>query len=449
MKLACWASFFRLFIFDDVKHPRFLKDPKTLQETNQVFETILNSCTEGIIMVNGEGIIVLANPICESLFGYKAGELAGEKIEILVPTVQRKAHRKDRNDYHKKPTVRKMGQGRDLRGQRKDGSVFPVEISLSPTKIDDRFYTLAFISDISERKAIEDELAQNRIMLEQYTAQLEERVKERTEALERANLALESEIKEKEKAELKTKEALKKEKELNSLKSRFISAASHEFRTPLSTILSSATLIGKYRHEQEQERREKHINRIKTSVNNLNGILEEFLSYEKLEAGKVLIKPTQFDLVKLVKEVIEELNAIAKKNQHIFLESVHLSLEMYTDHHMIKNVLINIISNAIKYSPENRPIFISLGTEDESTIITIEDQGYGIPEEDQPHLFERFFRGSNATNIQGTGLGMNIVKKYLQVLRGKIDFTSVLNEGTEFILQIPIVHPVYEKDSVD
>ena len=426
-----------------------MKDPKTLQETNQVFQTILNSCVEGIVMANSEGTIVLANPVCESMFGYSMGELSGKKIELLVPIAQRKNHKKNRNDYSQKPSIRKMGQGRDLRGQRKDGSIFPVEISLSPTEINNKYYTLAFVSDISERKAMEDELAENRVMLEQYTAQLEERVKERTEALERANLALESEIKEKEKAELKTKEALKKEKELNNLKSRFISTASHEFRTPLSTILSSATLIGKYQQEEEQGRREKHINRIKTSVNNLNGILEEFLSYEKLEAGKVLIKPSPFDLVKLIKEVIEELNAIAKKNQHIFLESAHISLEMHTDHRMIKNVLINIISNAIKYSPENRPIFISLGRERDATIIAIKDHGYGIPEEDQPHLFERFFRGSNATNIQGTGLGMNIVKKYLQLLRGKINFTSVLNEGTEFILQIPIVHPVYEKNSVD
>jgi PAS domain S-box-containing protein len=251
-------------------------------------------------------------------------------------------------------------------------------------------------------------------------------------------LVIEKNITDTKLAEQEMVKNLEKERELNELKSRFVSMASHEFRTPLSTISSSATLASKYQLEEEQEKREKHLERIKSSVKNLTSILNDFLSIDKLEDGKVEVHESQFNITDLIKEAIEEMEVYLKKGQHIeLINEVKSDLIVTSDRNVIKNILINLLSNASKYSAANKSITIKLKANNNSIIIDIIDQGIGIPEEEQKQLFNRFFRAGNVTNIEGTGLGLNIVKKYLSLINGEITFASKEHIGTTFTVEIP------------
>ncbi|MBK9424349.1 MAG: PAS domain S-box protein [Bacteroidetes bacterium] len=285
----------------------------------------------------------------------------------------------------------------------------------------------------------------------QLNADLEKRVQTRTEELgelvhklEHTNSDLAIEIKERKQAEElleKNREELKlaliKEKELSELKSRFVTMASHEFRTPLSTILSSASLISKYNEPGHDEKRFRHIDRIKSSVSNLTSILNDFLSLGKLEEGKVTCSPSLFDITELGHELVNEMKEVTKVGQQIQFGHKGSETKVFLDKNLTRNICINLLSNAIKYSNENKNIRFITELKDKELIIRISDQGIGIPEEEHQHIFERFFRANNAANIQGTGLGLNIVKKYVDLLQGSITFESTFGKGTTFEVVLP------------
>ena len=240
-------------------------------------------------------------------------------------------------------------------------------------------------------------------------------------------------------AEEKTRHALDKANELSELKSRFISMASHEFRTPLSTILSSLNLMVKYKELNEHVKFASHGVKIKTSIINLTEILEYFLSVEKLDSGHFKIEPTTFDLVDFINTNIDEVVNDLKDKQRIVLQLSLKKIMINHDKKIIRTIWQNLITNAIKYSPENGEIIIHLQANDDRFILSVIDNGIGIPENEQKHLFERFYRANNAANIQGTGIGLNIIKKYVELLGGNITFTSKLNEGTTFTINLPLV----------
>src|SRR5690606_30491802 len=215
------------------------------------------------------------------------------------------------------------------------------------------------------------------------------------------------------------------------------SMASHEFRTPLSSILFSASLIGKYNEPGHQEKREKHIEKIKSNVRTLSGILEEFLSIEKIEKGKITARPEKCDITQLVQMTCNEMKGIAKAGQEIIYTTQNLDA-IITDPILLKQVLVNLLSNAIKYSPENSTVAVHTFIENSLIHISVKDEGIGISAEDQKHLFERFFRASNAGGIEGTGLGLHLVKQYLDILHGSIRISSKEGDGTEFIVSFPL-----------
>jgi len=246
----------------------------------------------------------------------------------------------------------------------------------------------------------------------------------------------------KKKAEEDMKRAYEKERQLNELKSRFVSMASHEFRTPLSTILSSSSLVEKYLDRAEssdpavvKENTTRHLKRIKSSVGNLTSILNDFLSLDKLEQGKVEVKPTLFHIEKFAEELIEEIQGTLKKGQKIIYTHSGKT-EVYIDKQMLKNILYNLISNAGKYSEDDSKIEFASHLDKNGLTISVTDHGIGIPENDQMHLFERFFRAKNVTNIQGTGLGLNIVKRYADLIDAEVSFTSKEGKGTTFTITI-------------
>ena len=237
-------------------------------------------------------------------------------------------------------------------------------------------------------------------------------------------------------SENKLKAALEKEHHLNEMKNRFVSMASHEFRTPLSTILSSIYLMEKYETTEQQMNRVKHAEKIKECVHHMNALLEDLLSIGKLEEGKVSAHPATLNLVELISETIGTLDSLKKKGQQIVF--THKGTEAITsDKKLLRNIISNLLSNALKFSSAHKSVEINSEVSPDGTRITIKDHGLGISHADQLHLFESFYRGRNAQNVQGTGLGLHIVKRYLEILNGKIELTSELDRGTTVCVLLP------------
>ena len=500
---------------------------------SEKFQKIFEHSNEGLLVVNSSGVIEMLNPKLLALFRYEnEDELVGQKLEILIPKRYAKRHVNHRSEYNAAPSNRSMGAGRNLMALRKDGSEFPVEISLSHYQEKGETKSIAFVVDISKRVAIDNEL-------KKLNNKLEEEVEKRTMEVNAQNIMLRSiaenfpngniyiinkdfsiewadgsllrsmglddsslkgisfidrlgssvkpliseklprlfsgetlkfelEFKSKhfliygvplsekkgvtdhallvemdvtieKEAELNIERNLKKEKELNELKSRFVAMASHEFRTPLSTIDSSATLISKYTKEEQNEKRTVHVQRIKRMVSNLTQILNDFLSLEKLESGMIQASKSEFSFNSLISDILDELNIVKKGNQKILLESnIPEKLIINSDKNILKNCISNLLTNACKYSSEEDEIKLTIQKEKDQLSISICDEGIGIPEKDQPLLFSRFHRAGNVTNIEGTGLGLNIVKRYMDVLGGTISFKSKENKGSTFTLNFPI-----------
>lgn len=405
--------------------------------TNDAFREIFQSMSEGIIMVDESGKIAIANPVAEQVFGYEKDELNGMLLENLLPERYRGRHLSFRKGFNAHPEPRRMGIGRDLTALRKDGTEFPVEISLSYTQVKDKLFVMAFISDISLRKQAEDGLKRSEEQLIVYAAELEEKVQARTEALNTSINKLEQEVNERKKAEQEARKSLEKERELNELKSKFVSIASHEFRTPLSTVLSSASLIQQYKDKGDLEKVDKHVQRIKSSVNHLTLILNDFLSLGKLEEGKIEINKENIHLDNFMSEISEEVKAFFKEGQQLKIQYAEEIKQISSDARILRNIMFNLISNASKYSESHKNIFLTCARNNNQIVFHIRDEGIGIPKEDHKHLFDRFFRASNAGNVQGTGLGLNIVKRYVDLLKGSITFESEYGKGSTFIVGIP------------
>lgn len=496
-----------------------------------VYEILFDTIGEGLIIVSKEGVIVDANYRAHELFGYNDGNLAGQKVELLLPKSLREKHVKVREEFHASPKNRQMGSGMNLKAIRKDGSDFYVEISLNHFNSKGETFVAALITDISKR------VDQEARILE-LNKNLEKKVKERTKELVKSqelyeavarnfpngtinvfdkNLnyvfaegrelhkagitskkligtsyldrlseeirpkikrALENVLKgEKEDFELEFRggyyhinavplrsegknidqillvernvteqkiiekqqqEALEKEKRLNDMKSRFVSMASHEFRTPLSTVLSSVSLIEKYLEKGQIENTEKHTQRIRNAVKGLTDILNDFLSVDKLENQSAEVKLSTFDYRDYAFEISEEIKSICKKGQILEFSCDGKKTEIESDPKILKNVLYNLLSNAIKYSKEGEKIVFSSKIDEKELTIIVQDFGMGIPKKEQAQLFNRFFRAANVFNIEGTGLGLHIVKKYLEMLNGEISFVSEESVGTTFTIRIPL-----------
>lgn len=315
-------------------------------------------------------------------------ELTDESLHrLLRPLIQAKKDKIEFETFH----------------QRKDGTKYPVEVHLQLSQLNRKQVGVAIVLDISERK--------------KYTEELERTVDQRTQQLQ---------------------EALTKEKSLNELKTKFLSLVSHEFKTPLTSILTSITLLSKYTETDQQDKRNKHIGTIKSKVKYLDTILSDFLSIERLETGKVRYTTTTFPLSKLINEVIYGVNSLLKEGQHIIYPQQIDDIMVTFDEKMLALSLSNLLHNAIKYSPENSTIEVMVEQNGDSLILHVVDEGIGIPEDEQPYVFDRYFRASNVLTTQGTGIGLNIAQQHMANLNAEITFESKEGNGTRFTLRIPL-----------
>jgi PAS domain S-box-containing protein len=539
---------------------------------------VIQTATDGIIIIDQLGIILKVNNAASELFGYHIDELIGRNINMLMPGKYSEKHDGYLKNYHKTGEKKIIGIGREVEGKRKNNTVFPCYLSISEVRLTNTVLYTGIVHDLTEQKQNERELISAKEKIEMYfdvantinvvldrqtkiinlnqkglsfvglkheevitqywfnlilppdetaplhlallemmsgniplldsfettainvdgevkqyawknslltesngdvvglicsgidisdvrdaeqrilsmNAELEKRVSRRTEELAAAinqllniNKKLEFEIQERKSAEnalLEKEKALRKayerEKELNHLKSRFVSMASHEFRTPLSAILSSAELIEAYNDGGQDQKREKHIVRIRSAVNNLTSILNDFLSLSKLEEGKVLSHPVEFMFNDFCNDLLDDILPILKPGQKVISPTDNLKTVLFLDHKILKNILLNLFSNAIKYSEQGKSIYFEFSMDEKSLYFSIRDEGIGIPSEEQEHLFTRFFRAHNVENIQGTGLGLTIVKRYLELMDGSIHFESHLGVGTIFKISLPRISSI-------
>lgn len=389
-------------------------------ENSALLKAIIENAIDGIITIDNKGIIESINPSACKLFEYEPGEVIGNNISMLMPPPDRDQHDGYLRNYHQTGKKSIIGIGREVTGLRKSGEIFPFRLGISEVQFSGRKIYTGFIHDLSREKQAEEKL-------KEYALHLEEQVQQRTCLLNETVKALEE-------AKEKVSKLLEKEMELGQLKSRFVSMASHEFRTPSSAIQLSSILIEKYSGDSISPNISRHTAKIKVLVSHLTGVLNDFLSLERLEAGEFKPVLTAFDIVKFSEEITEDMQLIAKQNQQIIYQHTGTSATVNLDQPLLRNAIINLISNAIKYSGENT--FIEFNTEITPTLVTIciQDNGIGIPIEDQKHLFEAFFRAHNTGTIAGTGLGLNIVSRYVQLMGGEVKFTSNINQGTSFTL---------------
>lgn len=400
------------------------------KENEQIFNTLFEAASEGVIVVDSKQIIITANKAALDMFGYTKEELLEEHLNILIPMRYKGKHHEHFDKFMEHSEKRQMGHGRDLFGVKKDGTQFPVEAGLNPFKVDGESFVMSLVVDITIRK-------ENQQRIKELNAELEDKITIRTRELRNTVDDLESEIIKRKEAEKRIKLALKQEKELNELKTKFLSLVSHEFKTPLSGILTSATLAEKYTQTEQQEKRTKHLTTIKNKVHYLNNILNDFLSLERLESGNVNYKHTAFSLNKLVNEVIYNANVTLKYGQEIEYDHEMEDVTLYQDEKILELILSNLIGNSIKYSPEDSTIFFRVFPGEKKIVFEVEDEGMGIPQKDQKHIFKRYFRAENALLNQGTGIGLNIVKVHLENMGGRIKFESVENKGTKFTVTLP------------
>ncbi len=290
-----------------------------------------------------------------------------------------------------------------------------------------------------ERSQTLKKLRQSEEQLQRLNAELECRVEEQTDELRQKNQYLQSEIAERQRLEEELRNALAKEKELSELKSRIISVVSHEYRTPLATILSSTELLEHYSHAWVEEKKQRHFHRIQNSVHHLTRLVSDVLLFSKAEAGKLEFKPVPLNLVEFCSDLVEELQLSAEANHRISFTCLGSYREACVDEKLLRQILSNLLSNAIKYSPEGGKIQFDLIFEQDTVTFHLQDEGIGIPLKDQAQLFDAFFRSSNVETISGTGLGLAIVKRCVDIHKGQITVESEVGVGTTFRVILPLL----------
>lgn len=392
------------------------------------FDILFDNASVGIAIANEQGRIVLANPFLLKQFGYQIPELTNQPVPKLIPSYADEHSSHQHGNSH--PENLSIEPAQELFGVRKNGSRFPVEVTLHRYESGEETFGMLCITDISRQRKAEQDLARLRANLENS---IEERTRSLTDTVKNlARLVAETEERD---AELNRANSFLRN--LSELKSRFVSMASHEFRTPLSTVLSSAFLISKYPGAEDYSKREKHVQRIVSSVNMLTNILNDFLSVGKIEEGKIQVRNSSFDIRQNVKSLITELDGILKKGQHITYKHEG-GTTVWLDPELLKHIMMNLISNAVKFSAEGKQISINSKKTAQSLVLSFTDEGIGISAEDQKHLFETFFRGSNVNNIPGTGLGLHIIRKYTELMNGSIACVSNAGEGSTFTVTFAI-----------
>ncbi|MFA7419480.1 MAG: PAS domain S-box protein [Melioribacteraceae bacterium] len=410
-------------IFEDITETK-----KTEEKIRQLSMAVEQSSAI-VLITNVDGTIEYVNPTFTKLTGYSSAEVIGKNPRIL------KSGHSSEQDY--KSLWRSIKSGKDWSGifnnRKKNGELYWEAAVISPMRDSKGKIThfIAIKEDITEKIKKDREL-------EAYKLDLEKMVEQRTKELNLSNIKLHEEVVRQKNTEALLKVSLTKEKELSELKTRFISTTSHEFRTPLTSILSSTELLQKYGKKWSEEKFAEHVDRTKRAVEYLVKLLEDVLTISRTESGKIGFDPVKMNLKDFCKDIIKETQSQAKENHKLIFKYNPKHQEFSLDPKLLKFILLNLIVNAYKYSPAGGEVSFIVTSNKKNVNFTISDHGIGIPDEEKPYVYDNFHRSKNSVDIPGTGLGLAIVKRSVDIHRGTIGFISKLAVGTTFKVSLPI-----------
>ncbi len=378
----------------------------------QRFRELLEAAPDAIMQVDAEGRIILLNRVTEDMFGYTRDELLGQPVEVLIPQELHGRHAGHRAQYQRNPMTRSMGSGLTLEGVRKDGSRFPVEISLSPSATEEGFRVTAIIRDTTERRMAEDRLRKVR---EEYT----QRLAETNAELEMTNRELER---------------------ANRLKTDFLASMSHELRTPLHTIIGFSELLAEELEGPLNPKQQRFVQHIHKDSLHLLELINDVLDISKIEADRLELRPETFDLTALVAESLATIRSLAEAKSHTLETALDVPTAVEADRLRIKQVLVNLLSNAIKFTPEGGKIRVEARVQEPFLVVSVADTGIGIPNEEQDFIFDKFHQvGATTKGVrEGTGLGLAITKHLVEQHGGTIRVESRPRHGSTFLFTLPI-----------
>ncbi|HEX4064767.1 MAG TPA: PAS domain S-box protein [Acidobacteriaceae bacterium] len=368
------------------------------------FRQLLEAAPDAIVEVSAEGEIVLVNQIAEEMFGYAREELLGRSVDMLVPDAIHHQHHHYRESYLDHPRTRPMGSGLDLHARRCDGTLFPVEISLSPIHTETGMHVTAVIRDVTERKRAEQEVRKLQL---QYTGELESRNRD----VERAN----------------------------RLKSEFLASMSHELRTPLHTIIGFAELLQEGTEGPLNAAQARFLSHIHRDSEHLLELINDVLDLSKVEAGQLVLKRENYPLARSIAEALDAIRpGAAAKGIHIEERGQRDAL-VYADPLRVKEMLYNLLSNAVKFTPEGGEVWVETSEQTGFLRVTVGDTGIGIPPDEQENIFDKFYQVGNTTRgvREGTGLGLSITKELVQLHGGWMEVHSIPGKGSRFTFVLP------------
>src|SRR5215469_9138477 len=376
---------------------------------------LLEAAPDAIMQVDETGRIVLLNRVAEVMFGYPREELLGQPVEVLIPLELRSAHVHHRGNYNAHPATRAMGLGLELWALRRDGSRFPVEISLSPAQSEEGVRVTAIIRDITERKRAEEKL---RSLQEAYVRDLTSTNRElelRNREIERAN----------------------------RLKSEFLASMSHELRTPLHTIIGFSELLGEELEGALNEKQRRFVGHIHKDALHLLELINDILDLSKIESGRLALRPEVFDIPTAIEEALAPFRSLSQAKSITLETDIEAPSAIDADRLRFKQILINLLSNAVKFTPEGGRIRVSATTRNGFAVVSVADTGVGIPKEAQEAVFDKFYQvGATTKGVrEGTGLGLAITKQLVEEHGGSIQLESVPGKGSCFTFTIPLAPP--------
>ncbi|HVW85823.1 MAG TPA: PAS domain S-box protein [Bryobacteraceae bacterium] len=364
------------------------------------FRELLEAAPDAIIEVDREGRIVLLNAVTEKLFGYSRAELLGRSVDELIPVGVRKRHAEHRADYWSNPQTRPMGLGLTLQARRKDGSEFPVEISLSPVRSDEGFRVTAIIRDVTQQKVAEEKIRFANQQLEM-----------RNREIERAD----------------------------RLKSEFLASMSHELRTPLHTIIGFTELLAEELEGPLNDKQKRFVQHVHQDSLHLLDLINDILDLSKIEAGRMELRPETFDARQALVEAIAGIRPVADAKKIVVDNRIADAVPVLADRVRFREIATNLLSNAVKFTPEGGRVWIEQCVDGDMSCFSICDTGVGIAPEDHLAIFDKFRQvGSTTRGVrEGTGLGLAIVKRLVEMQGGSIRVVSALGQGSQFTFTMP------------
>lgn len=389
-----------------------------LEHNKRELNAILDSVHTAILVIDEDtNSIIKSNPVAEKLLGLDNKNINNIDIEDFL----------DNYEFTKSYDLKNYEC--DLKNS--NGIKIPILRTTSFMKYSTKKYRIESFLDITDIKNVEKKLQEANELLEL-------KVEERTFDLQLLVNKLTEEIKEREHAEKEIKKMLEREKELNELKSRFVAMISHEFRTPLTVIKSSSQILNRFDSELSRDEKNHYLQRIAKTVDNMTQLIDNAIFISKSEKESVQLQKNNFDLEKLINEVITDVMIVLNKNREVNTKFEGNCSSVNTDEKLMRLVLTNLISNALKYSDDDKCVDVYCYTDEKYLKVDVKDYGIGIPEEDQEQIFNLFFRANNVGNIPGTGLGMTVIIESLKMLNGKLNLDSESGIGSKFSVNIPL-----------